>query len=207
MSEIVELDGQRYVWNGSRWYRERDFVTPSGLVLGRLRTLLPETHPANGEFDGQLDCPRSLRALWPDPLAGQWMEKYPQLFDADDFRCTRKQHHKHFWEWNGAIHIYKRDGAYSLVEKYDCLNHPVKIERLFGVLSESQVAFVRSIYYDYHTQVPDLFCYSAETGRFWFVEVKGPTDSLRANQVEGHRAIERELGVPVEILEFDLVDG
>ena len=208
MTDTVELDGQRYVWTGSRWYRERDYVAPAGVVLGRLRALRPDTHPSDGTFDGSLNCPRSLRAMWPDPLAGQWMEKYPQLFDADDYRCTRRQPTKHFWEWNGAIHIFKREGAYSLIEKYDCGPdyHPVKVERLASILSDDQVAFVKSIYSDYHTQVPDLFCYAPETGRFWFVEVKGPTDSLRPNQVEGHKAIERELGVPVEILEFDLID-
>lgn len=151
-------------------------------------------------------CQRSLRAMWPDPLAGQWMERYPEIFDADDYRCTRKQPHKHFWEWYAAVHIFEREGACSLVEKYDCANHPVKTERLANILSESQVAFVKSIYYDYHTQVPDLFCYVPGTGRFWFAEVKGPTDRLRPNQVAGHEAIRRELGVAVEILSFRLLD-
>ena len=44
-------------------------------------------------------------------------------------------------------------------------------------------------------------------GRFWFVGVKEPTHALRQNQQEGHEAIERELCVPVEVLEFELVDG
>jgi len=157
--------------------------------------------------EGLIWCPRSLRVKWPDPLAGEWLEQYPQLFDADDYRCTRRQAHKHFWEWYAAVHVFEREGACALVEKYDCENHPVKAERLAGVLSTSQIAFVKSIYYDYHTQVPDLFCYVPSTGRFWFAEVKGPTNRLRPNQIAGHEALRREFGVPVEILRFKLLDG
>jgi len=153
-----------------------------------------------------IGCPKSLRALWPDPLAAQWREQYPQLFDADDYRCTRKQPTKHFWEWYAAIHLYEREGAYSLVEKYDCKNHPLKTARLASVLTARQSEFVNRIYYDHHTQVPDLFVYMPGTHRFWFAEAKGPTDRLRPNQVRGHEAIERELGVPVEILRFVLTD-
>jgi hypothetical protein len=156
--------------------------------------------------EGLIRCPRSLRARWPDPLAGEWLERYPQIFDLDDYRCTRRQAHKHFWEWYAAVHIFEREGACSLVEKYDCANHPVKADRLAGVLSASQIAFVKSIYYDYHTQVPDLFCYVPSSGRFWFAEAKGPTDRLRPNQLAGHEALKREFGVAVEILRFKFRD-
>lgn len=56
----------------------------------------------------------------------------------------------------------------------------MKTERLAGVLSERQVAFVKSIYCGYHTQIPDLFCYVPGAGRFWFAEAKArPTASGR----------------------------
>ena len=207
MTEIVELDGKRYVWTGSRWYGEKDFVTPPLGVRHRLQALRPDTTPwIRADEHSVVHVPRSLRERWPDPLAAEWLEKYPQVFDADDYRCTRKQHHKHFWEWCAAVHVFERDGACSLVEKYDCQNHPVKRERLAAVLSASQIAFVDSVYYDHRTQVPDLFCYVPETGRFWFAEVKGPDDVLRANQAAGHEAIRHELGVPVEVIQLGLVD-
>jgi hypothetical protein len=151
-------------------------------------------------------CPRSLRDLWPDPLPGEWLERYPQLFDADHLRCTRKQPTKDFWEWYAAIHLFEREGAYALVAKYDCKNHPGKTARLASVLSESQSNIVNTIYYRHHAQVPDLFVYMPGTRRFWFVEANGPTDRVRPNQAASREATERELGVPVEVLWFTLTE-
>jgi len=93
---VIELDGLRYVWTGSRWYRERDLLTPPIVILRRLDALLPE----DAKTIAPLRCPKSLRDSWPDPLAGEWLERYPQLFDADDYRCTRRQPTQHFWEWD-----------------------------------------------------------------------------------------------------------
>ena len=202
---VIELDGLRYVWTGSRWYQERDFVTPPIVILRRLDALLPED-AAGAETIAPLRCPKSLRDTWPDPLAGEWLERYPQLFDADDYRCTPRQPTKHFWEWYAAIHLFEREGAYSLVEKYDCKNHPAKTALLESILSESQLDYVNTIYYRHHAQVPDLFVYMPGTRRFWFAEVKGPTDDIRPNQAASHEAIERDLGVPVEVLRFTLAD-
>ena len=146
---------------------------------------------------------RSLRDLWPDPLAREWMRRYPHLFDEDDFRCTRKQPTLHFWEWYAAIHIFEREGAYSLVEKYVYKNHPVKTARLASVLSQSQIDTLNANCRRTHAEPPDLFVYVPGTRRFWFAEVKVPPDSVRPNQAANHEAIERELGVPVEILSFN----
>jgi hypothetical protein len=204
---VVELDGLRYVWTGSRWYRQRDFLTPPGATTQRLQTLLPDDIAvAQPNEEEPVKCPRSLRDTWPDPLAGEWLERYPQLFDADDFRCTRRQPTLHFWEWYAAIHIFERDGAYSLVEKYVYKNHPVKTARLASILSESQLGILKAICHRHKAEPPDLFVYVPETGRFWFAEVKGPTDHQHANQAASHEAIERELGVPVEILQFTLAN-
>ena len=201
---VVELDGLRYVWTGSRWYCERDFLTPPGVILGRLNALLPEgAAQPREETPEQIMYSRSLRDLWPDPLAGEWMRRYPHLFDEDDFRCTRKQQHLHFWEWYAAIHLIEREGAYSLVAKYVCKNHPVKAARLASVLSQSQIDTLKAICRDTHAEPPDLFVYVPGTRRFWFAEVKVPPDYVRPNQAASHGAITREMGVPVEVLSFD----
>ena len=67
-----------------------------------------------------------LRKLWPDPLASHWLHVYPQVFDEDDFRITRRQPTKHFNEWLAAVHLFHRDGVYSLIEKYAFANHSRK---------------------------------------------------------------------------------
>ncbi len=153
-----------------------------------------------------ITCPRSLKDMWADPLAGEWRGRYPHLFDEDDFRCTRKQPTLHFWEWFAAIHVFEREGAYSLVEKYVYKNHPVKRARLASILSASQQDIFGAVLKRYHVEPPDLFVHVPGTRRFWFAEVKGPTDRLRDKQAASHEAIESELGVPVEILRFTLID-
>jgi len=204
---VVELDGLSYVWTGSRWYRQRDFITPPMATIQRLQALLPDdTSAAQTSAEQLIECPRSLRATWPDPLATDWLARYPQLFDADDYRCTRKQPELHFWEWFAAIHVYERDGACSLVEKYVYKNHPVKTARLASFLSDEQRETFAAILRRHHVEPPDLFVYVPQTGRFWFAEVKGPTDRLRAKQAASHQDIERELGAPVEILRFTLTE-
>jgi hypothetical protein len=72
-------------------------------------------------------CPRALRELWsppiagkPSPLAEQWRQQYPGLFDKDDLRLNTSQgrFNLHFYEWYAAIHLFQRDGAVSMVEKF-----------------------------------------------------------------------------------------
>lgn len=209
MNEIVECGGRRYVWTGSRWYGERDFLTPPGVIIHRLEALRP--HTARSEASDR-DCPKSLKARWPDPLATDWLERYPHLFDADDYRCVTNQPTKHFWEWYAAIYLFKRDGAYSMVEKYDSKQeHAEKRARLASILSPEQLRAVRAVSDELwtppKTQMPDLFVYMPDASRFWFAEAKGPSDDVRPNQARSHEIIERELGVPVEVLWFGLVDG
>lgn len=176
-------------------------------TVKRLNALLPdEASQAEPAVQDAIGCPKSLRALWPDPLAGEWLEQYPQLFDADDLRCTKKQRDLHFWEWFAAVHLFEHDGLYSLVEKYIYGNHPVKRRRLLTVLSEDQLQTLWTIYRETHSEPPDLFVYVPGTRQFWFVEAKGPTDRLRPNQRAYHEAVVRELGVPVEVLRFTLTD-
>jgi len=62
-------------------------------------------------------CTAAIKALWPDPLAVQWHQQYPDIFDPDDLRLTQTQPHNHFCEWFAAIHLFHREQALSLVEK------------------------------------------------------------------------------------------
>lgn len=156
--------------------------------------------------DTTIHCTRSLRNEWPNPLAQQWRVSYPQLFDDDDFRLTQSQSWTHFWEWFAAIHIYHRDGAYSLVEKYGCRSHSAKQETYESIMADQERQTLDRICGEYHVQSPDLLAYLPDFSRYWFVEVKGPGDRLSPGQTLSHEAIERDLGVTVEVMRVD-VDG
>lgn len=141
-----------------------------------------------------------LRDLWPSPLAAEWARHYPQLFDEDDMRITRLQPKSHFYEWLAAIYLFHRDGALSLVEKYVFRSHPRKRLVVEGLLTGKLRAALADIRAEFHVQPPDLLVFTPERSRFWFAEVKGPGDRIRAVQRRSHEAIERRLGVPVELV-------
>jgi hypothetical protein len=145
-------------------------------------------------------CPRSLRDTWPTPLAAQWRDAYPQLFDDDDLRLTVTQPWTHFWEWFAAMHIYERDGAYSLIEKYNCLSHPRKRERYESLLTAQEQAALHEACSASRVQVPDLLVYAPDMSRYHFAEIKGPGDRLSVGQRESHDAIKNSLGVQVEVI-------
>jgi hypothetical protein len=148
-----------------------------------------------------IHCTRAIRDLWPDPLAGQWLQQYPDIFDADDLRLAMSQPKNHFCEWFAAIHLFHREGAYSLVEKYVYQNHPAKVARMATLLSERERKTLDAIRLGHAVQPPDLLVFVPKTNRYWFAEVKGPDDRLSAKQIRSHDAITRQLGVPVEIIE------
>jgi hypothetical protein len=146
-------------------------------------------------------CTRAIKNLWPDPLARQWLQQYPNVFDEDDLRLTVNQPKNHFCEWFAAIHLFQREGAHSLVEKYVFQNHPKKVACLASLLSARERKTLDAIREAYAVQPPDLFVFVPKTTRYWFAEVKGPGDRLSAKQIRSHDAIMRELGVPVETIE------
>ena len=151
-----------------------------------------------------IHCTKAIRDLWPDPLARQWLQQYPDVFDADDLRLTVNQPRNHFCEWFAAIHLFHREGAHSLVEKYVYQNHPAKVARLAALLSERERKTLDAIREARAVQPPDLFVFVPKTTRYWFAEVKGPGDRLSPKQIRSHDAITRELGVPVEIIEVKI---
>ena len=151
-----------------------------------------------------IHCTRAIRDLWPRPLARQWLQQYPDVFDADDLRLTVNQPKNHFCEWFAAIHLFHREGAHSLIEKYVFQNHPAKVARMASLLSEDERKTLDSIRRACAVQPPDILAFVPKTGRYWFAEVKGPGDRLSAKQDRSHRAIMRELRVPVEVIEVSI---
>jgi hypothetical protein len=145
-------------------------------------------------------CSPELRALWPSPLAAQWAEQYPQLFDVDDIRITRHQPRNHFAEWLAAIYLFHRDGALSLVEKYLFGSHLRKQALVRELLTEDQRAVLDSIRAEFRAQPPDILVFTPDRRQFWFAEVKGPGDRVRDVQRRSHTAIRERLGVPVELV-------
>jgi len=143
---------------------------------------------------------KQMRDRWPMPLASEWHAMYPDLFDDDDLRLALSQPRKHFYEWLSAIHLFQRDGALSLVEKYGYGNHARKVERLNSILGDDGAAFVRSLRPLRKVQPPDLFVYVPGSMRFWFAEVKGPTDSLMPKQTESHGQLADRFGTEIEII-------
>ncbi len=149
-------------------------------------------------------CTSAIRELWPKPLAAQWLQQYPDVFDRDDLRLTVNQPRNHFCEWFAAIHLFHRDGALSLVEKYAFQKHRRKIEMLASVLSERERRILDTIGKEFRVQPPDLLVFMPKLRRYWFAEVKGPGDRLSEKQAKSHDAITSELGVPVEVIEVKI---
>ena len=144
---------------------------------------------------------KAIRDMWPNPLARQWLQQYPDLFDADDLRLTANQPKNHFCEWFAAIHLFHRERAHSLVEKYVYQSHPSKVTRLATLLCDRERRILAAIRATCGVQPPDLLVYVPGTTRYWFAEVKGPGDRLSAKQMQSHDAIIEQLRVSVEIIE------
>jgi hypothetical protein len=117
-------------------------------------------------------------------LSKEWREKYPELFDDDDLRLALTQPENHFYEWLAAIHLYKENGYYSLLEKYQYKNHKHKQ----SIVQKLDFKDLRRVM-DYQrmknqVQLPDLLVYKPDFSDWFFCEVKGGTDRLRPEQEE-----------------------
>ena len=147
-------------------------------------------------------CTQQLRDLWPVPLALQWRQQYPDLFDDDDLRLTKLQNRNHFCEWFAAIHLFQSRGVLSLIEKYRRKEaHPHKWERFVRLLSPEQRDLLNNICKSCAVQPPDLLLYAPDLRDFWFAEIKGPRDDLSEKQRRSHTAITEQLKVSVEMIE------
>ncbi len=148
-----------------------------------------------------LTFPLALRARWPSPLAAEWLASYPSLFEAQDFEQTLTQPTKHFFEWLAAVHLHQRDGVFALIEKYGYGNHPRKVAALDRILGAG-ADIVRSLRPKYGVQPPDLLVYTPDCSRYWFVEAKGPTDSVRSTQDSSYQILQDALGADIEVVHF-----
>jgi hypothetical protein len=177
----------------------------------RLRTLMPVEAITN---IGTVDVALSERERWKSgQLAPEWKARFPQLFDDDDLRITRKQcvHGTHFYEWCGAIELHRTTSYLSLVEKYE-----------FGKSSRSRVHLrkrpivaqllpprVQDALSDRtpgrNTQAPDLLMYAEDRSDWFFCEVKGPGESVRPEQCAKFEWLAEMTSKPVRLLEFRLV--
>jgi hypothetical protein len=119
-----------------------------------------------GIVNTTLYCPSSLRESWPAPLAQRWQSDYPQLFDDHDLRLAVRQPKNHFYEWFTAIHLFHRDGALSVVEKYDFKPHARKRDIAARVLGAQRLDALRSACAECHVQMPDLLVYVTQPSRF-----------------------------------------
>lgn len=123
-----------------------------------------------------------------------WSARYPQLFDADDCRLCRSQCKDgyHFFEWLGAILLYEATGYWSMVQKYGSKNHRRKLAIW------EKLAPVKSLPDSYG--YPDLFVFAPDHRDWYFCEVKGAQDKLRAHQLATFRQIYEVTGKPIRVL-------
>ncbi|UUZ73316.1 VRR-NUC domain-containing protein [Polaromonas sp. P1(28)-8] len=115
-------------------------------------------------------------------LAHEWRDRYPQLFDADDQRMLTTQHQRryHFFEWLSAILLFESTGYLSMVEKYTSQSHRSKRQRLEALLPSALFEWLSAN----ESGQPDLFVYDSTTLDWYFCEVKGGQDRIRANQAD-----------------------
>jgi len=136
--------------NSSR--RATDAATLTGIRPGRRITVRPQSGASVRRSGRRLTCecahslarailPSATRALWPQPLARRWRSEYPHIFDSDDLRLALAQPRNHFAEWFVAIHLFHRDGAYSLLEKYLYGNHPANRPSFASSFPNSNVLY------------------------------------------------------------------
>lgn len=60
MKQVVEYQGKNYVWTGSTWYGEKDFLNPPSGIIPRLNDLIAD---ANNILDDEMTDPREMIRL------------------------------------------------------------------------------------------------------------------------------------------------
>lgn len=133
-------------------------------------------------------------------LSRHWAKQYPSIFDDDDLRLAtglqREKHH--FFEWLAAVHLYELTGYLSLVEKYDCRNHPRKHSLFHSIVGPTVFANVMAN----PRGIPDLVVYSPDRSDWLFAEVKGSTDRLKEHQRSRMHGLAAITGRSVIVLNY-----
>jgi hypothetical protein len=157
---------------------------------------------------GTVNVVRAQRERWRSgDLAAEWRERFPALFDDDDLRIavTQAKRNLHFYEWLGAIVLHHATGYLSLVEKYEFSSaHPRKQQIVAQLLPGPIRDALRDRSPGRNTQAPDLLMYAEDHSDWFFYEVKGPRDRLRAEQEQKFEHLANLTSRPVRLLEFRL---
>jgi hypothetical protein len=155
------------------------------------------------EFKKWTYAPSVRQAFRNEGLWQQWADKYPQLFDAEDRRLAASQASMghHFCEWFAAIRLFEDEGWLSLIEKYDSPIHQDKLAKFRRMVPAEVLNLLKGKKHPTYglRQGPDLFVYSQQEGDWFFCEVKGPGDKLRAPQVEFFTKLEEVSGKTIRI--------
>lgn len=146
--------------------------------------------------------PRERARFFSGSLIDEWAADYPDLFYPQDVSNAREQTQRkmryHFVEWFASVMLFKTTGHLSLL-KYE-----------FPSASAGKLALVRHLLPDHAewllarqtrrvTQCPDLLLHDNDRALF-FLEVKGPTDSLRTPQCEFFRELQKRTKVRVAVV-------
>lgn len=120
-------------------------------------------------------------------LVNEWLERYPDLFDADDARILESAHQRryHFCEALTAVLLYESLGMRSLLEKYSAKSHPGKRKVLRAILPTPIADWVDAN----QDGQPDLFSYLPGGASWFFCEVKGPSDVVMDKQWQWARRL------------------
>jgi hypothetical protein len=134
----------------------------------------------------------------PGKLIDEWASRYPRLFDKQDVQLANNQNPFHFFEWLGAVLLYESTGYLSLVEKYGCKSHRRKTKILRKTVPDCVFDYVM----EDSAGVPDLFAYRPDYRDWFFCEIKGLRDRIRAPQLECCKKLKKISHREMRILTF-----
>jgi hypothetical protein len=135
-------------------------------------------------------------------LSRQLQAEYPFLFEKIDLRLALNQPKNHFFEWLGAIEIYKRLEYLTLNQKYQFHRHRSKHEIFKEIVPIEVYDLLSDPLRIDRRQGPDIFAYSQTYSDWFFCEVKGPGDGFRVLQKEFFSDIEEVSGKEIQIIYF-----
>jgi hypothetical protein len=153
---------------------------------------------------GTIEILPSQKELWQGGrLAAEWAHRFPDLFDEQDLALAESQGPRgyHFVEWLGAIVLHHTTGYLSLVQKYEFAVHHRKQEIVRQLLPADVLPVLRDRAEYGRAQAPDLLMYAPDLSDWFFCEVKGPRDRLRAEQMAKFEALAQLSGKPVRLLQ------
>ncbi len=135
-------------------------------------------------------------------LIDEWAARYPDLFHPIDVNTAKNQAARgyHFVEWFSAVRLFEDLGLASLHEGYTYKSHLTKRARLLEIAGEPVHDALRAVPRADQYRFPDLFVYRPGTSDWFFVEVKGPGDSLSATQAPFFSTLVERVGRPVKLV-------